>query len=811
MARIKDKMMRSILSSMAILLIGLGIIIGCYIYITEKENQLSRNLLTARSYANQIDSFINKYNAIAETLSFSQLNKDSFSRKEVLGLLKQIAINDKSVLGSWVIYEPNAFDQKDFQYVNTQGHDKTGRFIPYWNRLKGELVLEPVVDVETSDFYTTPRKTKEAFIPTPFIYEGVLMMSFCYPIIKDNFFRGVAGLDISIETVKKLLESFDQKKIYKSNYAYLVSESGILISTSNHLFDDYIINKKSISQIGQDLQFPQFEILSDKIKLREEGFINTKDPFSKEDTISFFSPIKTGNLTIIVSISKSDLLANTRKGIYILSFITIAILLIIGAILYFLIKTIIDPLNKLTDTVEQFGKQDFTARAQVSTDDEIGWLAKNFNSMANSIEDYSSTMEEKVKVRTLELNNSLVEITKLKYHQDGDYFLTSILLKPFFKKTPSTDRFKIDFLLEQKKTFEFKQKKLSIGGDLCYTDNIQLKGKSYIVILNGDAMGKSLQGAGGALILGSVFGMIIDRCKTHQETQNISPERWLKNTFIELHKTFETFGGLMLVSVVLGLIEEETSVMFYLNAEHPFTVLYRDGCASFIENDTHLRKLGTSLLDGKLFIKVFQLKANDIILIGSDGKDDLVLNAGSTEARIINEDETLFLRITEESKADIEKIKEKLSTYGELMDDLSIMRIEYTGIDSSSETKYLNTRVSTRKEAINLLEDRILTEPSPKALKRLAKLYIKDKEYEKAFSQISSFLSKSSSDTEALYIAAICLIKLNRYAESIEFCERCLLRDPLNERYLNLLNQAKEKTGIKKIQNFTETKNKILS
>jgi HAMP domain-containing protein/CRISPR/Cas system CMR-associated protein Cmr5 small subunit len=794
-------MMLSIIPTMAILLIGLAITIAFYIYKTEQDNLLYQNLLSAKSYANQIDAFINRYNSIAETLSYSQANYSGHSRKEVLNFLKQIAEKDKNILGSWLIYEPNLFDNLDNQYRNTFGHDSTGRFLPYWNRLKGDLVLEPVVDVETSDFYIVPKKTKEVFIPTPFVYGGVLMMSFIYPILKENTFHGVVGVDLSIDTVKYLLQNFNEHKKYKSNYALLVSDTGILICSSIPIFENFILNKKTISQVATELKLPEYELLAKEILLGKEGFINTKDPFTKEDIVAFYSPIKTGNLRIIVSISKSDLLANTIKAIYILVLIGILSLGIIGTIMYYLINTIIDPLNTLTNTVVSFGEQDFTQRSTIQTNDEIGELSKNFNLMADSIQEYSRDMEKKIQIRTLELNNSLEQVTKLKFQQDGDYFLTSLLLKPFLKKNGNSNKFEIDFLVEQKKTFEFKNKKLSIGGDLCYTENILLNGKSYIVFLNGDAMGKSLQGAGGALILGSIFGTSIERIKSNTNLQLLSPERWLKNTFIELHKTFETFDGLMLVSVTIGLIEEETDVMYYINAEHPFSILYRDGNASFIEDEILLRKLGTPDIEGKLSIKTFKLKPNDVIFIGSDGKDDLVLNSESMAGRIINSDESLFLRVIEETKGDLSKIKEHLSKYGEIMDDLSILRINYFG-ENKNENLYDKLTVANRQEAIGILET--MRETNPRALKHLAKLYMQEKNYENAYSRIVEYIAKDSSSTEVFYIASFAALKLNRFSQSLGYIERCLLRNPKNEKYLKLYSKIKENlekiTSIEKKQ-----------
>jgi hypothetical protein len=71
-------------------------------------------------------------------------------------------------------------------------------------------------------------------------------------------------------------------------------------------------------------------------------------------------------------------------------------------------------------------------------------------------------------------------------------------------------------------------------------------------------MGKSIQGAGGVLVLGTVFKSIIQRTISTAAGKNVYPERWLKNAFIEMHKAFESFDGSMLMSTVFGLIDEVT-------------------------------------------------------------------------------------------------------------------------------------------------------------------------------------------------------------------------------------------------------------
>ena len=111
-----------------------------------------------------------------------------------------------------------------------------------------------------------------------------------------------------------------------------------------------------------------------------------------------------------------------------------------------------------------------------------------------------------------QLEDILKQIKQLKESQDGDYFLTSLLLNPFYRNYAKSDYFKIDCFLRQKKRFSFKNYKgQRIGGDVNITDNIELHEKKYILFLNADSMGKSIQGASGSLVLGSVFASLISQ------------------------------------------------------------------------------------------------------------------------------------------------------------------------------------------------------------------------------------------------------------------------------------------------------------
>lgn len=51
------------------------------------------------------------------------------NRQQVTRMAKKILLSSPNYLGFTLAFEENAFDGKDKQYINTQAHDATGRFI----------------------------------------------------------------------------------------------------------------------------------------------------------------------------------------------------------------------------------------------------------------------------------------------------------------------------------------------------------------------------------------------------------------------------------------------------------------------------------------------------------------------------------------------------------------------------------------------------------------------------------------------------------------------------------------------------------
>ena len=421
-------------------------------------------------------------------------------------------------------------------------------------------------------------------------------------------------------------------------------------------------------------------------------------------------------------------------------------------------------------------------------------LANKFLRVHAQVEELNASLERKVQERTEQLSKSLREVQDLKFQQDGDYFLTSLLIKPLMVNQVQSESISVEFFIKQKKSFDFKGKTVEIGGDICIANKINLMGRNYCIFINGDAMGKSIQGAGGALVLGVVFRSVIAR--TQQEPMDLPPEVWIKNCFVELQNVFVSFDGSMLISVVMGLVDEKSGMMYFLNAEHPFTVLYRDNKASFLENELNLHKIGMVGLDGKLRVQTFHLEVGDSIIIGSDGRDDVLMGTDSNNQRVINEDETRFLRHVENGSGDLNKINESILKDGKLTDDFTLLRVSFHPSQSQLNVEKMNAlfqslhhAVETKNspEFLKISGEILELDPGNKqVLKKLIKVYFDKKDYKNSEKYLSYYVEYHPEDNDYYFLYSY-ILKLNKkYDISAKYGEALRLRDYSNIK--NLIN-----------------------
>ncbi|MCR9141213.1 MAG: SpoIIE family protein phosphatase [bacterium] len=360
------------------------------------------------------------------------------------------------------------------------------------------------------------------------------------------------------------------------------------------------------------------------------------------------------------------------------------------------------------------------------------------------------------------LTRSLSQVRELKRRQDGDYFLTSLLIKPLGGNHVDSSRVSVDILTRQQKAFRFRKWDVEIGGDLSTAYRISLQRRNYVAFLNGDAMGKSIQGAGGALVLGTVFKSIVSRFETPLGGRDRSPESWLADCFYQLHDVFSSFDGGMMATAICGLLDEQHGVLYFVNAEHPRAVLLRNGRADYLlESEFIAGKFGMLSGPGPFQINVVQLRPGDALVMGSDGRQDIYLDRENSE---LNEDGDLFLEFVRAGNGKPEAILDRLLAAGRPADDITLLSLKY--------------------QAPELRAEEVVPPPGYVHLKQKGKRLMAEKDWATAIDAFEKALAFKDDDGEIYPLMATIYRRMRRTKEASRMYETLAWLTPADARCL---------------------------
>jgi two-component sensor histidine kinase len=334
--------------------------------VTSQEEDLAYKQATemARNYANNFNGDMEKNKAIAETIAVSVGSYDSINREETNNMLYNLLVHHPHLLGTYIAYEPDAFDGQDHLFVNSSGHDATGRFIPYWNKINGPIRLDPLLDYETLDYYQLPKKTESDVLTEPYYYEGVFIVSYVSPIIKNGEFVGIGGVDVSLNYLD---DTISDVKAFDSGYAFMTGNTGILVS---HPFNKDWIGEKTL----YDFDIPEISGAADDIREGKSGHVKTIDPNTGETVIMFYEPIRTGNFSFILVVPEDEIFAGVTTLSNKLLEISLISLIFMAGVSYLIALSFTEPIKNIVSDFKNIsedavrGKLDSRAKTDVQKD-----------------------------------------------------------------------------------------------------------------------------------------------------------------------------------------------------------------------------------------------------------------------------------------------------------------------------------------------------------------------------------------------------------------------------------------------------------
>ncbi|HYY11750.1 MAG TPA: methyl-accepting chemotaxis protein [Kineosporiaceae bacterium] len=284
-------------------------------------------------------------------------------------------------LGVWTGWEPDAFDGPDARWRGKGADtDKSGRYVPYWNRASGSVALEPLNAYDTpgdGDFYQVPKSTLREKVLEPYVYQiagkPVLMTSVAVPIVEKGRFVGVAGVDIALAT---LGEQVDAIKPYGTGRARLVSTAGALVAGGGE------------SELTKPVDATTKALATQAVA---QG--STTTTLSDDGTLlEVAAPLHLGEQdtwALTVSIPMDSVLADVQALRRLTAVLALVALLLAGGVAVVLARRMVRPVEQLRDRMAEIadGDGDLTVRMDESRQDELGQLAGAFNRFVARVAD----------------------------------------------------------------------------------------------------------------------------------------------------------------------------------------------------------------------------------------------------------------------------------------------------------------------------------------------------------------------------------------------------------------------------------------
>ncbi|MCD4821596.1 MAG: PAS domain-containing protein [Methanococcoides sp.] len=360
---------------------------------TEQHEELiyKEAVSLTENHAAHFDADMRANMAIARGIASSMKGYRQGDREIVNGIIKQTLVDNPNILGAYAGFEPNAFDLNDSAYANTKFHDETGRVLPYWNRIGGEIFLEPLVHYDSLDYYQLPKERKMDVLTEPYFYQGEFIVSYVSPIMIDGEFIGIGGADVSLNYID---EEISKIKILDSGYAFTVSNTGLFIS---HPVKEWIGSKTLY-----DFEEPEILKMAKDIENGKEGHIEMIDHVTDKEAIVFYEPVRTGNFSMLVVVPKEEMYAGVTAMQNILVAISATAILFMGTIAVFSAQRITKPIKNIVDDFKDISdtalKGSFNKRANTDIEVDFKDIPEGLNDILDALQRSNELNDELKKV-----------------------------------------------------------------------------------------------------------------------------------------------------------------------------------------------------------------------------------------------------------------------------------------------------------------------------------------------------------------------------------------------------------------------------
>ena len=354
------------------------------------ESALQDNLDTARTTGK-----------VFEVLR-ARLDNDSL-RDTFNAILLANLENNPTYLGSYSAWEPNALDGNDARHAGTEGHDASGRFIPYWNRdPSGKIARQALVEYESQEkhpngvrkggWYLGPRETgKESVLdPFPYIVQGQKdwLTTLSVPVKQNGKFLGVSGTDLRLGFLQEMAVRVNKGLYSGQGEVFILSFDGLVVA-----------NSKDAQTVGQPLKTVLKD--ADEIVANIQAGKSYVGDAEGGSLMVAYAPIKLGRTgrpwSVLIRLPSgvvladanaldTELAARAASGAMQQVGVGAGIALLGIVFLWFFSGSLTRPLRMAADYAGQVASGDFSHQLDIRQHDEIGTLADALRTMVQNLQ-----------------------------------------------------------------------------------------------------------------------------------------------------------------------------------------------------------------------------------------------------------------------------------------------------------------------------------------------------------------------------------------------------------------------------------------
>jgi HAMP domain-containing protein len=350
-----------------------------------------------------------RWNDVAATMALAQAEGLFGRRKASSDHARAVAEAFPLTIGAYVIYEPDADGQDAAALAGTEvpkeAMDAKGRFVPYWYVPSGPataermLQLKPNTDMETLEYYLGPKTgfaqtgKAAATLTEPYLYEGELMVSHTFPIVRDGKFVGITGVDRSLDLLSQVAEGI-RKRV--GGDVFIVSAGRRFIAATTDRAGDGA--GPAALRMREVTASPYAALAARWREAAAEGTVfEDLDPVLGERCLYATSAVAVGGWRVVVRRTEADALRDARSARTRNILLGVLGSAVIGGLLFLLARAVSRRVRGAAEAADRIARGDLSRGLDATTSrDETGQLVRsmgtmdrNLNALIGSVNDAS--------------------------------------------------------------------------------------------------------------------------------------------------------------------------------------------------------------------------------------------------------------------------------------------------------------------------------------------------------------------------------------------------------------------------------------